>query len=409
MATTTQNLSGADAALKEDYQPTIREQLNSAFLLLSQIETNVRDVDTSGRRAILSLHTSRNEGVGARGEDQDLPTAGAEGFTEERVSLRYNYGRIRLTGQVMRASRSGDTSYVRQLDNESKAIVTNLKLDVNRQLWGTSNGVLVAMDASGPSTTVAFTGATAVQVRNLRPGMKVDIATVAEAAAGTGGPAYGVYIVSVNRTAKTAVLDTSVTVASGDFLFRAGSGGSGASQKELTSVPTIVDSTGTLFNVDPTTVPEWSSYERAVAGALTDTVAATLLDEVSISAGQDPGTLFISTHGVVRSYAASLTSLKRFNDTVDLKGGWKGVEVNSSSGNAVLTADKDTPTGEAYLLSTANLEQYQASDWEFMDDDGAVLSRVPNRDAYEAVLFKYHELATDKRNAHGKLTGLTEA
>jgi len=47
------------------------------------------------------------------------------------------------------------------------------------------------------------------------------------------------------------------------------------------------------------------------------------------------------------------------------------------------------------------------SDWSFMDRDGSVLSRVANTDAYEATLYKYHELGTDKRNAHGKLTGLT--
>lgn len=407
-APSTQNLSGADAALKEDYQPMIREQLNLAFLLLSQIEANAKDVDTSGRRAVLSLHTGRNEGVGARTEDQDLPTAGAEQFTEERVPLRYNYGRIRLTGQVMRASRSGDTSYVRQLDNESKAIVRNLKLDVNRQLWGTSDGVIAQCGVTTASTTVNLTSPTPQQMRQLRPGMRIDIGTVAAPTGRTGALTNGhAYIVSVG--ASTIVVDQAVTTATTDFIFRQGSGGSGVSQKELTGLQTIVNSTGTLFNVDPTVVPSWSAYELAVGGALTDTVGAKALDEIAIASGEDPGNLVITTHGVVRNYAASLTSFKRFNDTVDLKGGWKGVEFSSASGTAVLTADKDAPQGQAFFLATDHLEQYQASDWEFMDDDGAVLSRVPNRDAYEAVLFKYHEIATDKRNAHGKLTGLTES
>lgn len=49
------------------------------------------------------------------------------------------------------------------------------------------------------------------------------------------------------------------------------------------------------------------------------------------------------------------------------------------------------------------------SDWEFMDEDGSVLSRVGGVDAYEATLFKYHELTTDMRNAHGIITDLTES
>src|SRR4051812_170585 len=102
MAGTT--LTTADAALKEDYQPTIREQLNNSSMLLNQIERNSKDVE--GRRAILSLHTNRNSGVGARAEGGTLPTAGSQGYTEERVPLRYNYGRIKLTGPVIRAMKS---------------------------------------------------------------------------------------------------------------------------------------------------------------------------------------------------------------------------------------------------------------------------------------------------------------
>ena len=49
------------------------------------------------------------------------------------------------------------------------------------------------------------------------------------------------------------------------------------------------------------------------------------------------------------------------------------------------------------------------SDWEFMEEDGAVLNRVSNQDAYEFTLFKYAELTTDRRNSHGLLFDITEA
>ncbi len=42
------NLTAADSALKEDYQPAIREQLNQEIMMLNQIEQNTRDVE--GRR-----------------------------------------------------------------------------------------------------------------------------------------------------------------------------------------------------------------------------------------------------------------------------------------------------------------------------------------------------------------------
>lgn len=397
------SLTTADAALKEDYQPTIREQLNTAYMLLSQIERNSRD--TEGRRAILSLHVSRNEGVGARGENEDLPSAGNQGYVEERVPLRYNYGRIQISGPVIRAMKSDAGSFTRAVDSESRGIVQDLKRDVNRQLWGTANGVIATCGTTTASTTVVLAASTtAVQLRQLNVGMVIDIGTVASPTT----VASARTISSIDRTAKTLVISgAAVTTSSSHFIFRTGAGGT-SPQRELTGIQAIVDDANTLFNVDPTVNDVWKStvVTGAVPGtpeAVTDTRLATLMDEAGIASGQGPGSLLVASFGVVRNYAASLTAQKRFNDTVELKGGWKGVEVNSSSGTATLTADMDAPENKVWLLSLPNLTFFEESDWEFMDEDGAVLSRVSGKDAYEATLYKYAELATDKRNAHAVL------
>jgi hypothetical protein len=86
--------------------------------------------------------------------------------------------------------------------------------------------------------------------------------------------------------------------------------------------------------------------------------------------------------------------------------------LRSSAGgteSVAVTWVKDCPLNRAFGLNTSQLTQYQMSDWEFMDEDGAVLSRVSGVDAYEAILFKYHELATSKRNAHCLVSDLTES
>jgi len=44
-----------------------------------------------------------------------------------------------------------------------------------------------------------------------------------------------------------------------------------------------------------------------------------------------------------------------------------------------------------------------------MDNDGAVLSRVQNYPAFEATLYTSMELACVQRNAHFKITDLTES
>jgi hypothetical protein len=67
------------------------------------------------------------------------------------------------------------------------------------------------------------------------------------------------------------------------------------------------------------------------------------------------------------------------------------------------------PYGCMFSVNFSHFAEYRMADWEWMDDDGAVLSRVSGADAYEATLYMYHELATDKRNASGLMSGVTTA
>jgi hypothetical protein len=396
-------LTTADSALKEDYQPAIRETLNNKVFILSQIEKNSKDVE--GRRAVLSLHVSRNSGVGARAELGTLPTAGSQGYVEERVLMRYNYGRIQISGPVIKAMKSNTGSFTRAVDSETKGVTNDLKRDVNRQIFGTSDGK-IAQAASASSQVITLTTPTAVQLRQLEIGMVANPTLRASA--------VSISSVDTANGTVTVVGTLSASTTTTDFIFRSGAAGATTSQKELTGLQSIVDSTGSLFNVDPATYPTWSSTENSNSGTNrtpTETLFAKVADDASIAAGDATINLWVTTPGVQRSLAASLLSQKRFNDTVALKAGYSGIPINTagSSTPSALTWDRDCPANMAFGLSTEHLMQHQESEWEFMDDDGSVLSRVSGVDAYEAILYKYHELTTDHRAAHAKIVDLTES
>jgi hypothetical protein len=410
-------LTLADAALKEFYLPAVRDQINNTNWWLSQIEQNGQDVE--GRRAVLSLHVLRSSGVGSRLEGGTLPTAGNQGYAEERVGLKYHYGRIQINGPVIRAMKSDRGSFVRAVEGETKRITQDLKRDVNRQLWGTSNGVIATCTVSttGQTTVLLATATTAVQMRQLEVGMLVDIGTVAEAAAGSGGPTYANKIVSVDVAAKSFVLETNLSsaTASTDFVFRAGNGGATTVQREMTGIQSIVDSTGSLFNVDPATYPVWSSAENSNSGtnrSVSENLFAALMHEVEIKSGVMPSAgeyCWASSDGVFRAFSNLLTAQKRFANTIELKGGFKGLEMTAGGGSVPLVWERDCPSNTAFYLHKPSFKLHTESDWEWMDLDGAVLSRVANTDAYEATLFRYAEQAIDRRNTSGKIADLTEA
>jgi len=109
--------------------------------------------------------------------------------------------------------------------------------------------------------------------------------------------------------------------------------------------------------------------------------------------------LILSNHDLRDAYAAELTADKRFVNTLSLDGGWKALEYSGIP----WVADADCPPNTIFFVDPEHLFLMQMSDWDWMDEDGAVLSRVSGSDAYEAVLFWYADLATDRPRGHSFL------
>lgn len=394
----------ADAALKEDYIGPVREELNNDNMLLNQIKKNTKDFE--GRRAVLSLHVSRNSGVGARNINGTtaLPTAGAQGYAEERVGVHAQYGSIQVPGTLIETMKSDKGSFVRLIDSEMSGVVSDLKRDVNRQIFGTSDAVIAAVDAATTVNVIPLVSTTGtVILGQLEVGMVIDLGTVGSHTS----VASARMITAIDETpgASTFTIDgAAVTTLSTTRVFRSGVGAT----DEVTGLQSIVDSAGTLFNVNPTTYPVWASYEKAVGGNLTENVLITASDNVKRKSGSRPD-LLITSDGVQRNYYAQLQSIKRFVNTQELKGGFSGLEIQPGDASQTMTWDRDCPNGTVFGLSSQNIIEFVLKDWGWMDRDGAVLHRTLGFDNYQATLVKYHELATDARNRHFKLSGVTES
>lgn len=408
----------ADAALKEFYLPAVREQLNNTNLLLSQVEKDT--VNIEGRRAVLSLHVSRNSSVGARNENSALPgtnsggatAIGNEGYAEERVPIKHVYGRIQISGPIMRAMKTDRGSFIRALDSQMKGVTQALKKEVNVELFNGQSGIRANLAVNAATTTLTLGAATTrVDQRHLTVGMVIDIGS----AANSTSVAEARTITAVSFAALPGTITISgaaVTTATTDFIYRSGlNPGGAAAGIELTGLVDIVASSGTLFNVSPVTFPVWASYVNsngAVNRTVTENLFADVMHNVNILSGEDIN-MWLTSDGVFRAYALQLTAQKRFNNTLDMKGGFKGLDVAAGGGSVPLAWDLDCPANRAFALNTSHLTEFVSSDWEWMDEDGAVLSRRPNIEAYEATLYKDLELTTDMRNSHGLLSDLTAA
>lgn len=404
------NLAAAAAVLKADYKPAIREQLNqSTFAALLPKDTE----NVVGLYAVMALHVKRNSGVGSRADGGTLPTAGQQSNVQEQVPLKYHYGRIKLTGPTMKAMSTSKGAFIRALDQEVDGLMNDTKRDQGRQYFGTSDGKIATCGTTSSSTTVQLIATTTiVELGQLDVDMVIDIGTVAAPTT----VASARTITAIDETNKTITISgAAVSTTSGThFIFRSGSGGSGASQVELTGLRTIVSDSGTLFNVDPSTTPAWKATVNSNSGTnrpATENLVISTIHTIRRKAGKDPN-YAVGSDGVYRAICNQLTTLKRFPGSTMLKGGYEGVAITPGVGgkSTQLIWDRDAPLNRLFLLNTDRLCEYQApdADWSWMDEDGAMLSRVSGEDAYEAVLFKYAELGTDQRNAHGLVSDLEE-
>src|SRR3990167_569598 len=138
-----------DAILKEFYEGSVRDQLNSKIFLTNRIKKDSKS--WSGRRIVFPVNTSRNEGIGARSEGADLPAAQEQGFSEARVTPKYLYGRFRVSGHLMASTRGN--AFVQAMKYAMKGLTRDMMNDVNRQLFNDASGVLCRVNGSTTNST----------------------------------------------------------------------------------------------------------------------------------------------------------------------------------------------------------------------------------------------------------------
>lgn len=405
MATVT--MTTVDNILKEVYEGQLQDQLQSDTVTLKRIEKSSEGVthEVGGKYVTFPVRTKRNHGIGARGEMEALPIARKQSYAAARVQLKYLYGSLELSGQTFELADKNFQAFASALDEEMKGLRQSLSKDLNRQAYGTTAGKLATATAAGTTTTfvVADAGAQYLEV-----GMFVDIFTSADAVRVADAEITAISSAGGNTTV-TFTPAAGVASASGDYITRDNS-----RNKEITGLSNIVAASGAVYNIDPATEPVWKSYVNSNGGtnrALSEGLMITLVDEVRRQGGGTPTVLF-SNLGVRRSYFNLLVQQRRYSNTKEFEGGFSGLAFTTDNGEIPMVADYDCLPNKIFAVNEKELKIYEAGDWSFMNRDGSNWQRVITSagafDAYSCTLYKYMELGTHRRNAHGLLSDITE-
>ena len=412
----TQNLSNADAILKDLYVGPIVEQLNYKSYMIDQIERESNFTqDHYGRKAIVPVHKGRNKGRGSRGDGGTLPTAGRQEYEDAIIPLTRHYAAIEVTDAAWRATQSNAGAFINILDGEVKGVAKDLRKDVNRQIWGPGDGLLATVAATA-STTIG--PITVDSIQYLRVGDPVDVLRRTDGSTLANGS--GVSVVALDAGNKTVTLSAAVggTIATTFGIYLAGSKG-----YEMVSMQQIVATTRTLFSIDSATAGNefWNAQVRNVGTAATAPVVAgetsfeLIADDVGAT-GQGDTQVYVTTRGIRRRLADTFQSTKRFTnrEAVQIHGGYSAIMVASGNGEVPVVIDDDAPKGSVFAIDKDALRWFQQWGPGWIEKDGGVFhlkngSVAGTHEAtWQAYMGWYATLASVAPNRLGRLQYATD-
>lgn len=386
-----------DAITKEMYEGPITDQLQSEVTALKRIERNgqgIRD-EVGGKYLVFPIRTKRNQGIGSRNELEQLPAAGQQGFARGTVNLKYDYGRVRMSGQTMDLADGNPQAFADAMDLEMEGLKDDLLKNANRQVFGTNVGVLATVTADAANTV------TVNSIKYLEVGQQIDIVTPAGVV-----HAANRQITAINETTLVVTYDgadASATTAPTDIIVRQGN-----YNREVTGFAALVTATGALFGLDPATQPKWKSIVDANGGVnrpLSEGMLTTMTDKVRTNGGKT--SVIITSLGVRRAYFNLLSQQRRFTGTKEFAGGITALTF-SNGRDIPFVEDVDAPDNTIYYLDESKIKIAQDHDFTWMQRDGNIWKWVTDYDAYEGVMNKYWEIYTNQRGAHAVSADVTE-
>lgn len=422
------DLSAFDPVLKDFYGPALVSLINKDVKLL-KLFTKDGDVSMAadGRQVVYPVHVSRNTGAGAIGENKTLPAAGNQGYALLKASYRYNYGRLQLTAQTIKASKTNKGAFKQAMTAEMEGIKDDVARQRNRQLFGFGTGILCRVSgnqASGTTITVKDpygVAGTVNPARLIQVGDYIAFVRNATPANATDSDIVGssnivtVSSISSDGTQITFSSATGATLNDNDMLILSPANTSGESSvnKEPMGLLGIVDDgtyLTTLHNISRTTYPQFKSFVLALNGDLTFD-ALQRGDDAADEKGGGGVTHLVSHHSVRRVYINQTIVNKRFVGDQNMKpdAGWAGAALKMDDvtfNEHPWLSERMCPYGTIFGISAPTNKRFVNCEGEWADDSGSSILFSTTKDIYEARFRIFDQFHNDRPDRCFRIDGV---
>lgn len=383
--------------LKIWYQGPIVSQFNDDIPLYKYIEKGKEKYN--GQQVNRPIKVRRNPGIGATSEGGNLPKIGRQTTQQAVIAAKYNYLRFGITGPMLKASQGDKGAFVSAMEFEMSEGLTDIKQDVNRQLFwdGTSDLAVVSANAVA-SQTITVTGRETTEdgSKYLDVDVVIDIYTAAGALV-----ASGLTITALTgTTTATLTLDQPVTTSSTDVVVRTGTFGN-----EVQGLLYSQDGgTTSIFSIDRSAYPVYQGNAVSNSGnQLTLNFLQQVYNQGKRRGGAKYDALYCD-YDSERFYNKLLVTDKRYTGKVTGDGTFSSKDGSYLEyAGLPLIPDKDSPQ-RFFFLDTSTWKKYVLCELEWADENGAPLMQQIDVDAFEARLRLFFNLFPEKPSANAVAT-----
>jgi len=385
----TDAISTIDGILKEDYVlKNIINTVNMQTYMLSRMTT---ERTTAGRKFVFPVRFGVGEGQGNRSENATLPSEGFGTYDQAYGNVRFQYGSLYISGPAIEATEGGRATFASALKQSLKDTRDGFRLETHRQSWGDGSGVMALVDGAAASTIqtvknpygLAYDEASLENSQNTRAFRKNMVVLFATTGA--------VRTISAVNGDSTITLSATISTTDEEEIIRGDSTLLNNEDLEYYGISKGMMATGTYYGIARAGEPNWQANLIDANGEpLDEDLLQFAFDTAEIQGdGVSSPDLLISEHRARRLYVTLLQSQKRFVNTLDLKGGFKGLDFNGTP----WVVDKMAPPQRVYYMNMADWCWFVMKQIGWIQRDGSVLKWVDQKDAYRAVLAAYRNIA----------------
>lgn len=394
MTTVAATIAAISDVLQTHYLPVLQEQFPQKRTLEQLLEKNTDDVE--GLVAKMAIHTDGNAGIGYRGDNGDLPSAGHQSYKQVEVPMRYFYGRCSFSGPAIKASRSNAASFARVMEEEMTRLGLDMRRFANVINYGYGDGVLAVVASVPDANTI-----TVDRWNNLfTVGRILDSYTSRTFAT----KHMDSKVITAIDKSNLSITVTGHGASANDFIVLEDS--AGITQMGLGGISDDGTIISTFQGLVVANNPIWKGVVKGNSGTGRNLTESLVMDHIALFEEEEvEANLMIGSVNQRNDLIADLGSKRRFAETKKLKGGIRAVEIADID----FTWDRDATKGSTFILDKNMLSFYQQTKGlEWMDANGSVLEKITGKDAYEAVLTCYRELGTKKRKACMRIDDINE-